>query len=162
MSGFQSIPRAGPWSAETLEAYCRETIIPLRVSCIAPTQYPIVMSLWTVWQDGHFWCAVQEDSRLARYCHKNARCGYELAADAPPYRGLRGTADAELVSEAGPDILKQLIQRYLGEEKSELAQWLLSRVETEVALRLTPRRVFTWDYSKRMKKVAHADRHTTV
>lgn len=152
MSGFTSIPRAGPWSAETSEQYCRETIIPLRVSCIAPTQYPIVMSLWTLWEDGHFWCAVQADSRLAQYCQENARCGYELAGDKPPYRGLRGTANASIVPAAGPNILKRLIHRYLGSETSELAQWLLSRVDTEVALRIAPRRVFTWDYSDRMKK----------
>ena len=150
---IDSLPRSGPWSLRRIEAFCRDATIPLRLACIAPTGYPIVMSLWYLYEDGHLWCAVQADSKLAQHCQRIPRCGYEIAGDSPPYQGVRGTADVEIIGQAGAETLERLIERYLKSDQSELAQWLLSRSETEVALRITPKRFFTWDYSKRMKDI---------
>lgn len=150
---MKSIPRSGPWSANRIETYCRDATIPLRLACVARSGYPVVMSLWYLYEDGNFWCAVQADSKLAQHCRRNPRCGYEIAGDTPPYCGIRGTADVEIIPDAGATILGRLIQRYLQSDQSELAQWLLSRSATEVALKISPRRVFTWDYGKRMRDI---------
>ncbi len=151
MSRFDQIKRRGPWSPTQIESFVSETVIPMRLACVAATGYPLVTSLWFLWQDGCFWCAVQEHSRVAAHSRRNARCGFEIAADQPPYRGVRGVADVALVPEAGARVLRACIDRYLGSDQSELAQWLLSRVSTEVALRIEPRRLFSWDYSGRMQ-----------
>jgi hypothetical protein len=48
------------------------------------------------------------------------------------------------------DILRLLIQRYLGDEESSLARWLLSRRASEVAIRIAPSHLHSWDYTRRM------------
>lgn len=156
MSVFDQIRGRGPWSSSRIETFVTETVIPMRLSCVASTGYPLVTSLWFLWQDDYFWCAVQAHSRVAAHCRRNNRCGFEIAGDQPPYRGVRGLADVAIVPEAGERVLRGCIARYLGDEQSDLAQWLLGRVSTEVALRIEPRRIFSWDYSGRMKSAPTA------
>ena len=67
-----------------------------------------------------------------------------------PYRGVRGTAKAEILADRAPDMLPRLIERYLGDAPSPLADWLLSRLDREVAIRLHDLRVTSFDYTPRM------------
>jgi hypothetical protein len=57
---------------------------------------------------------------------------------------------AELVPAEGAQRLGELIDRYLGDRDSDLARWLLSRADGEVAIRLRPRWITSWDFSARM------------
>ena len=43
--------------------------------------------------------------------------------------------------------------KYLGEKKSTLSEYLKSNTKTEVAIEITPQKIFNYDYSKRMKDV---------
>jgi hypothetical protein len=63
---------------------------------------------------------------------------------------VRGQGRAELRPEEGESVLRRLIQRYLGSEDAPLARWLLRRPGAEVAIRIEPRRIVSWDYSARM------------
>ena len=54
---------------------------------------------------------------------------------------------------AGAEVLRALIGRYLGDETSELARWLLSRVDREVAIEIIPARLTSWDYGERMRGI---------
>lgn len=151
MTAWSSIQLSGPWTAEDAERHVRDRVIPVRLACMTPSAYPLTISLWYIWEEGALWCAVQETSRIANYFRSYPRCGFEIAADDPPYHGVRGVADVALVPEAGERILRRLIARYLGSEASDLAHWLLSRADTEIALQIQPRRAFTWDYGARMR-----------
>lgn len=140
--------RSGPWSADRVAAHLAETCIPVRIA--SHGSYPLVQSLWFVYDDGVLWCATQQDSVLAQRLRRDGRCGFEISADTPPYRGVRGTGDATLVPEAAPDVLPRLIRRYQGADPTPLADWLLSRLSTEVAIRIDNLTVTSWDYSGRM------------
>lgn len=140
--------RSGPWSVEQIAGFLRDTAIPLRLA--SSGTYPIVQSLWFVHDDAALWCATQIDSLLVRRLHASNRCGFEVAADTQPYRGVRGTGHATVVPEAAAEILPRLIDRYLGPEPTPLATWLLSRLDREVAVRIDDLAVTTWDYSARM------------
>jgi hypothetical protein len=78
------------------------------------------------------------------------RCGFEVAGDAAPYRGARGQGRATLSGDAGPVLLLRLIDRYLQRRDSAFAQWLIARREYEVAIRIEPQWLTSWDYSARM------------
>jgi len=140
--------RSGPWSAEQITDFLRETAIPLRLA--SSGAYPIVQSLWFVHQDDALWCATQSDSVLVRRLRASDRCGFEVSADTPPYRGVRGTGHGTVLPGAAAEILPRLIDRYLGPESTPLATWLLSRLDREVAVRVDGLVVTTWDYSARM------------
>jgi len=51
---------------------------------------------------------------------------------------------------AGEAILLRLIDRYLGERDSAFACWLVERAHTEVAIRIQPDWITSWDFSGRM------------
>jgi hypothetical protein len=53
-------------------------------------------------------------------------------------------------SQPPEDILRLLIQRYLSDEESSLARWLLGRRSSEVTIRVAPSHLHSWDYTNRM------------
>lgn len=140
----------GPYSLAEAELYLRETVIPLRLACTTSTGWPLVLSLWYLYRDGSLWCATSPRAVILRHLEHNGRCGFEVAPNEPPYLGVRGQAQATVIRGGGGALLEQLIQRYLGTTASPLAGQLLSRAAEEVAIRLTPTRLSSWDYRRRM------------
>lgn len=143
------ITRSGPWSVADIEDYLVQTVIPVRIATIGSTG-PLVQSLWFVYDEGDLWCATQSDSVIVRRLRTDPRCGFEIAADLPPYRGVRGRGVVRIEPDRATDILPRLIERYLGSEPTQLGEWLMSRLDTEVALRVSELTVTSWDYSGRM------------
>jgi hypothetical protein len=47
-------------------------------------------------------------------------------------------------------VLPLLVQRYLGDGSSQLGDWLMSRLDDEVAIRIENLTVTSWDFSERM------------
>ena len=52
----------------------------------------------------------------------------------------------------GPAVLLRLIDRYLHRRDSEFARWLIARQEAEVAVRIEPDWLTSWDFSARMNR----------
>jgi len=149
--------------------YLHKARIPIRLSCRTESGWPFVLSLWYLYRDGMLYCATVEDARVVKYLENEPRCGYEIAADLPPYCGVRGQARAKIDPDQGPEILEALLYRYLGGLENPLAEALLYRylgglenplaenllkdVDREVALVLDPINCFQWDFSQRMTSV---------
>ncbi len=140
----------GPWSEAEVRTFLAEAQIPLRLACQGQTGFPVLASLWFVPEDGVLWCATQESARTVRLLRDDPRCAFEVAPETPPYRGVRGPAEARIDAARGPEILERLIARYLGDDRSDFARWLLSRAESEVAIALEPRSLLSWDFGARM------------
>ena len=101
-----------------------------------------------------FVCASHERSKLIRVLEKVDRCGFEIATNDSPYRGIRGKAVATLGRANVDTSLRRLVDRYLGSTNAGLGQWLLSRVDEEYEIRLTPTWMTAWDYGQRMDPIA--------
>jgi hypothetical protein len=134
----------------SLDRFYEETKIPLRLSCISTTGWPVVLSLWYLFEDGSLYCATPQNARVVKYLLAEPRCAFEVASETPPYCGVRGRALATIDETRGIEILERLLFRYLGDIDNPLAKNLLSRSIPEVAIRLEPQRIFTWDFTKRM------------
>ena len=132
------------------ERFLEEMEIPLRLSCITTAGWPIIVSLWYIYKDGTLICSSQKSSKMVQFLEQNPRCAFEVANEKPPYRGVRGNGTAALVEDGAIEILEALINRYLGGTDSNLAKYLLSR-EGEVAIVITPHKIYSWDYSERMR-----------
>lgn len=142
--------RRGPWGRADVDAFLCDARIPLRLAAVASSGFPIVASLWFVWEDDTFLCATGASTPLAKALRGNDRCGFEIAVNDPPYRGVRGQAIASLVEDGDRAHLRLLLQRYLGDDSGDLARWLLTRPGTELTVVLRPQRLMSWDYSARM------------
>jgi len=145
-----SISLTGPWTRQHAMDFLAETVIPLRLAVIAPSGWPVIVSLWFLAEDDVIWCATHRSAKIIRLLELNSQCAFEVAPDQPPYRGLRSQAKVELLPQRGADILKRLIDRYQRSRNSDLTHWLLSRSEEEIAIAITPARIQSWDYSARM------------
>ena len=139
------------WSLQAIEDFLDGQRIPVRLACLTPSGGPVVCSLWYLYDDGALWCATQKSARVAGYLALQPACGFEIAPEAMPYRGVRGQGIATLSQERGPYVLERLIDRYLGNRGSEFARWLLKRAHKEVAIKIDPGWMTSWDFSPRMK-----------
>lgn len=133
-----------------IEHYLQETIIPLRLSTSTSAGWPIVLSLWYLYAEGALFCATTQQAYVVKYLRREPRCGFEIAADQPPYCGIRGRAVATIDTERGFEILERLLVRYLGNSENPLAKKLLSRTVPEVAIRLDIQSAHTWNFTNRM------------
>jgi len=142
---------SGCWTEAQITAFMIKSQIPVRLAVRDQTGCPLVMSLWYLYEGGAIWCATNENARVIRFLTLDPRCGFEIAGDTPPYRGVRGKGQASLHPEHGGKVLKQLLERYEISSNSKLAAMLLSRIDQEVAIRIEPDRISSWDFSERMK-----------
>ena len=141
--------RSGPWSAAAVEAYLAEAAIPLRIATNGQG-FPLVQSLWFRYRDQALWCCTRADSVIIERLRRDDRCGFEVSADAPPYRGVRGQGRASILTTGAEQLLPELLERYLGSLDSALGHWLMSRIDDELVIRIDGLRVTSWDYSARM------------
>lgn len=138
---------SGPWDRSHIDAFLDDTVIPIRIASAGRTS-PLVQSLWFLHDEDALWCCTQSDAVLTRRITSDPRCGFEVSGDQPPYRGVRGTAKAEILPDRAADMLPRLIERY--NAPRSLADWLLSRLDREVAIRLHSLRVTSFDFTQRM------------
>lgn len=138
------------WSAERVEEFLLSYRVPLRVAVQTDSGFPLLCSLWFSYHEGKLLCATQKDAALVRHLEVNSACAFELAPNEPPYFGVRGRGRVEMTTEGAQDQLEKLIDRYLGDRESSLAQWLLGRAHEEVRLVIEPVWLTSWDYSERM------------
>ena len=138
---------SGPWDTSQITSFLEDTVIPIRLASAGRTS-PLVQSLWFLYAEESLWCCTQREAVLTRRLTSDPRCGFEVSGDLPPYRGVRGSAKAEILPERAVDVLPRLIQRY--DAPASLSDWLLSRLDREVAIRLHSLRVTTFDFTQRM------------
>lgn len=147
---------SGPWDEPRIVTFLNNSRIPLRLATNGSSG-PLVQSLWFAPRGLELLCCTQKTSVLTRRLERDDRVGFEVAADTPPYRGVRGTGVAHLEEHDVEGTLRSLIDRYQGMERTSLSEWLLSRIESEVAIRIEPRTVSSWDYSNRMADSSAGD-----
>ena len=142
----------GPWSQVEIHEFLSGALIPLRLSTVGADGYPRVVSLWFCLSEGNLLAVSHRDAPLVALLREHPKIGFEVAPNEPPYYGVRGQGLAELSAEGAAATLEQLIERYLAGSNSQLARWLMSRADEELLVRITPQRLFSWDYRTRMEQ----------
>lgn len=141
----------GTWTAEEVEAFLKETEIPIRLATTRPDGSLWIVTLWFRYREGVFECATQEQSALVRFLRNDPGVAFDVSTNRIPYRGIRGQGVATVSTDSEKRVLGDLVDRYLGDRDSSLAKWLLSEERSEVSIRIDIREVFSWDYSERMQ-----------
>ena len=144
------IRKTSAWDSNEIETYLTNQKSPLRLAGIAATGVPTIASLWYLFSDGCFWCCSHRSSFITKSLLNNPVCGFEVSANEPPYKGVRGQGKAMLHQHGAEAMLTNLIENYLHTTESTLAQWLLGRSAEEYIIRIQPTWISAWDYSSRM------------
>ena len=147
---MDSLNLTGPWSLLEIEKYFAQSIIPMRLSVISKAGWPVVLSLWFLYEDGVLKCASRRQSKVITFLQGNPRCGLEIAGESPPYHGVRGQGIAKIAEQGAAALLERLANRYIGQEETPFRRWLLAGAHDEVAISIAPMRLMSWDYRKRM------------
>jgi len=140
----------GCWGIVEISSFLSEATIPMRLAVQDSAASPWVVSLWFLYDDNAFWCATNRNAKLASYLQAHPQCGFEIAGDRPPYRGIRGKGKASVLPEKGEEILLRLLHRYGIPLESTLARSLLAKADQEVAIAIRPGRISSWDFTDRM------------
>jgi nitroimidazol reductase NimA-like FMN-containing flavoprotein (pyridoxamine 5'-phosphate oxidase superfamily) len=148
---------SGPWSADETESFLTGTRIPIRLACRTPGGHLWILSLWYRFRDGRFRCATGADADVVRYLEADPDVAFEISTNDPPYRGVRGRGTATVAPDDDKEVLRALLERYLGETDSELARTLLSPDREEVRVEIDPAKLHTWDYTGRMRDATAED-----
>lgn len=131
--------------------FLQKTLIPIRLSGITKSNQPFILSLWYAYLDDKIYLATPKTAKVVKYLLNNPICAFEIASDNPPYCGIRGQAEARILESKGNKILKILLSRYLGGFENPLAIKLINRSVKEVAIELTPTKIYQWNFTDRMK-----------
>lgn len=141
------------WDRVQIDSFLIDTVIPVRLGTLTSDGRPLVSSLWFLYEDQALWCATQASSSVASLLQQTPECGFEVAPEQMPYRGVRGQGRAELLPEQGLPLLLKLVDRYLGTRDTEFAQWLIKLAQKdEVAVRIELEWLTAWDFSDRMSR----------
>ena len=140
---------SGPWDYAKTSTLLSQIEIPIRVAS-SGSRGPIVQSLWFDFDEDALWCATQASSILVKRLTANNEIGFEVSGDIAPYSGVRGTGIASIHPELAGEVLKRLIKKYQGEDETDFSRWLLSRVDKEVAIKITALTLVSWDFTGRM------------
>jgi hypothetical protein len=143
----------GVWSEDEVEAFLQEVRIPIRISTHRSDDSLWPVTVWYRYRNRGFECATQATADLIHILENDPAVGIDVSTNDAPYRGIRGTGTAVLSRDGGEEVLRDLIQRYLGGTDSSLAQRLLSGDREEVLIRIDPDEIYSWDYTDRMKGV---------
>jgi nitroimidazol reductase NimA-like FMN-containing flavoprotein (pyridoxamine 5'-phosphate oxidase superfamily) len=90
-------------------------------------------------------------SRKVGNIRKNPRVYFDVDDDQPPYKGVRGKADARILPKGGSSVALtgKIIQKYLPLSDPVAKEYLEEVEEGEaVVIELSPRYFSTWDNSK--------------
>jgi len=147
------IRKSSAWDQRSIDAFLQSTVIPVRLACCDAAGVPLICSLWYLYDEGAIWCATQQSAAIVRFLGGQQQCGFEVAPEAMPYRGVRGQGKVTLLPDEGEAVLRRLIDRYVGKPDSDFAKWLIKRAATEVAIKVQPEWFTAWDFGDRMSSV---------
>lgn len=149
----------GSRSRDDITAFLETQTIPVRLGCQTPSGHLWMVSLWYRYrpeetdEDGDDWrleCATSASADVVAYLRENPDVAFEISTNDPPYAGVRGRGTASIEPDPEKEVLRDLLERYLGGTDSELARGLLREDREEVMITIDPAVVYGWDFSERM------------
>ncbi len=147
------VEATGAWSRVERERFLTESTIPMRLACQKPGGTLWMLSLWYRYESGRFYCATERSADVVRFLRENPAVAFEVSTNEPPYRGVRGSGSTSIEPDPEKSLLRTLVNRYLGDTESSLARRLLADDRSEVTIEIDPDRLYSWDFSHRMRTV---------
>ncbi|MFL3654789.1 MAG: pyridoxamine 5'-phosphate oxidase family protein [Halioglobus sp.] len=112
---------------------------PVRLASQSPNGFPLISTLWSLYEDGVFWCITQHRTLLRRNLAANPRCAFEIALKGQRFKLLRGQGLASLDLADGERMTERIINRYLVDPNGPIAAGMRKQVVTEYAIAIRPR-----------------------
>ncbi|NHN43082.1 pyridoxamine 5'-phosphate oxidase family protein [Halorubellus sp. JP-L1] len=144
---------------EWADAFLDSQTIPIRVATRTPAGGLWMLSLWYGYEpgDGSLHLATSASAQVVEYLEHDPELAFEVSTNQPPYRGVRGQGEASLEPDDEKALLRALVDEYLGDRDTDLANWLLRDDREEIHVTVDVDRAYAWDYSDRMSAADSTD-----
>jgi nitroimidazol reductase NimA-like FMN-containing flavoprotein (pyridoxamine 5'-phosphate oxidase superfamily) len=126
-------------------------VVPVRLACHRPDGGLWMLSLWYRREGESLQCATGAGADVVEYLRADGAVAFEVSTNTPPYMGVRGNGTATVEPDGEKTVIRALVERYLGGTESSMAQHLLAEDREEVRVTVEPERLYTWDFSERMR-----------
>ncbi|MEF8886650.1 MAG: pyridoxamine 5'-phosphate oxidase family protein [Haloarculaceae archaeon] len=143
----------GAWSRAELDAFLDSAVVPMRLGCRRPDGGLWMLSLWYRREGERLQCATGADAEVVEYLRADGAAAFEVSTNTPPYMGVRGNGTATVEPDEDKAVIRGLVERYLGGTESAMARRLLADDREEVRITVDPERLYTWDFTDRMREV---------
>lgn len=143
----------GAWSEAEATAFLESSTAPVRLACHTDGGRLWMLSLWYRYRDGRLECATSASADVVEYLRRDDAVAFEVSTNDPPYKGVRGNGTADIEPDPEKELLRALLERYLGGTDNDLADMLLDEGRKEVQILIDPAKVYTWDFTNRMRDV---------
>ena len=112
---------------------------PMRLASLSPNGFPLISTIWFIYEEGRFWCITQQRTLLRRNLAADPRCAFEIGLDGRRFKLLRGQGLATLDLEDGQRVTELMISRYIKDQNGRSARALRAQIPTEYAIAIKPR-----------------------
>ncbi|MXV64137.1 pyridoxamine 5'-phosphate oxidase family protein [Natronorubrum sp. JWXQ-INN-674] len=159
--------RRGSLSQSEIVTFLEGATIPVRLGCRTPEDNLWMCSLWfrlvdadgdpigaesaTDREDWTLQCATSAQADIVSFLEHDSGVSFEVSTNDPPYAGVRGRGSVSIDPDPEKETLRALLERYLEDTESGLAQSLLDDGRDEVTITVDPAVVYGWDFSDRMR-----------
>ena len=113
-TSLERIASSSVWDINQIEQFLKSAVLPARISCITTDGYPHIMSLWFLYDSQCLYCSVQRRTLISKWLQNNPLCGFEIAGDNAPYKGVRGRGKVSITGAVNNPVLPLLVDKYLG------------------------------------------------
>lgn len=141
---------SGAWDEREAVEFLNTVNVPLRLGCLIVSDRPWIVPLWYRFRNGAIQCSTSERADVVRFLREHPDVAFDVSTNDPPYRGVRGAGVASIEPDPEKDVLRDLLDRYLGGRGNPLATRLMEEHRDEVTIEIEPDRVYSWDFTDRM------------
>ncbi|MGR8947739.1 MAG: pyridoxamine 5'-phosphate oxidase family protein [Gammaproteobacteria bacterium] len=130
----------------------RDQTGPVRLASLSANGFPLISTIWFLYENGLLWCITQQRTLLRRNLAADPRCGFEIGLDGQRFKLLRGQGLATLDLEDGERVTELMINRYMRDRSGPAATAIRAQIPTEYAIAIKPRWVRGQGAGLRRKK----------
>lgn len=124
---------------EQIGALLDDLAKPARIASISANGFPLISTVWFLYERGSFWCITQKRTLLRRNLARNPSCAFEIALEGKRYKLMRGQGVATLDLRDGARLTNRMIKRYLDDSEGPVAAKMRAQIATEYAVEIRPR-----------------------
>ena len=117
------------------------------VGTLTKTGHPHVTPIWSYYDGQHFYLTLLDGNPKRRAVARDNRVALAIGNYTPPYKAVVVHGTAELIRRNVRPIVRKLVVKYLGDEQADTITDMLMK-EPQVIVKVTPRRIYSWDQSK--------------
>ena len=112
---------------------------PVRLASISSNGFPLISTLWFLYEGGLFWCITQQRTLLRRNLAADPRCAFEVTLQDQRFKLIRGQGLATLDLADGARVTELMISRYIKDQNGPTAASMRAQIPTEYAIAIKPR-----------------------